>query len=291
MRIWLNGLTTTPGRARISPFDRGFMFGDGVYEVVRVTNSTAPWIADHVGRLRNSLTRTSINGFDAADLQSITDQLIDESGYSEGYVYLQVTRGCERLRSHLPTTEIEPTVFGFIERTTPVADMDAPSTVTSRTVPDERWKLGSVKSISLLGHVMAAISAHEQHADEAILHRGGFVGEGTRTNVFAIVSGTIVTPPLNSDPPVLPGVTRAKVIALAQSMGLRIGERPLRLEELKSASEIWLTSTRRLVSAVVELDGRRVGDGTPGKVTRQIFERLKQRLTADSTTAALHAVR
>jgi D-alanine transaminase len=290
MRIWLNGLTTTPGRARISPFDRGFMFGDGVYEVVRVIDSTTPWIAAHVERLKNSLARTSITGFDAADLQSIGDTLIEESGYEDGFVYLQVTRGCERLRAHLPTTAIEPTVFGFIERAPGLAEMSSPSTVTARTVPDERWKLGSVKSISLLGHVMAALAAQQQNADEAILHRGGFVGEGTRTNVFALIAGTIVTPPLNSDPPVLPGVTRAKTIALAQSLGMRMGERPLRMEELKGASEVWLTSTRRVVSAVVEIDGKRVGDGAPGKTTCQLFEGLKQRLATDCA-AALHSIR
>ena len=266
------------------------MFGDGVYEVVRVADSTTPWIAGHVERLKNSLARAGINGFDASDLQSICETLIAESGYEDALVYLQVTRGCERVRAHLPTAALEPTVFGFIERAPGLAQMDSPSAVTARTVPDERWKLGSIKSISLLGHVMAALSAAEQSADEAILHRGGFVGEGTRTNVFAIVAGTVVTPPLNSDPPVLPGVTRAKTIALAQSMGMRIAERPLRLEELKAGTEVWLTSTRRLVSAVIELDGKRLGDGAPGKITRQIFEGLKQRLTADCA-ATLHSMR
>lgn len=290
MRVWLNGSSTTPGRARISPFDRGFLFGDGVYEVVRIFDGTPPWMSDHVERLKNSLGKTGITGFDASELQSITETMISESNYEDALMYLQVTRGSERVRSHLPTTALEPTVFGFIERAPSLAEMDAVSTVTSRTVPDERWKLGSIKSISLLGHVMAALTASEKEADEAILHRGGFVGEGTRTNVFAVCAGTIVTPPLNSDPPVLPGVTRAKTIAMAQAMGMRIGERPLRLEELKGASEVWLTSTRRIISAVVEIDGKRVGDGSPGKLTTQLFDALKQRLAADSA-AALHSMR
>lgn len=290
MRIWLNGVTTTPGRARISPFDRGFLFGDGVYEVVRVTNGATPWIADHSDRLRNSLDRAGITGFDAADLESISDTLIEKTGYDEALIYLQVTRGCERVRAHLPTKDIEPTVFGFIEEATALAEMEAPSTVTARTVPDERWKLGSVKSISLLGHVMAALKAQGQDADEAILHRGGFVGEGTRTNVFALIAGTIVTPPLDSDPPVLPGITRAKTIAMAQALGMRIGERPIRVEELKAASEVWLTSTRRLVSAVTEIDGKRVADGQAGPVTGQLFDRLSQQLTTEAA-AALHSMR
>jgi len=290
MRIWLNGVTTTPGRARISPFDRGFMFGDGVYEVVRVTDSTVPWIADHVERLKNSLALTGITGFDADDLASISESLIEKSGYDEALVYLQITRGCERVRSHLPTEALEPTVFGFIEEAPALAELDVPSTVTARTVPDERWKLGSIKSISLLGHVLAALSAQGQEADEAILHRGGFIGEGTRTNVFAVIAGTVVTPPLKSDPPVLPGVTRAKALELAVATGMRVAERPIRMEELKGASEVWLTSTRRLVSAVTEIDGKRVGEGSAGPVTCQLFERLKQRLATDCA-AALHSMR
>lgn len=278
MLVWLNGRTLDARDASISPFDRGFLFGDGVYEVVRYFAGCAVDLNRHVERLRRSLEITRIVGFEPEDLPSIGRTLLGESSLEDAMLYLQVTRGVEIPRSHVPASPLRPTVFAYAAPAPSLDAMRGPEARPVRTAPDWRWRRGDIKAVSLLANVLAMMTAEDDGADEAILIDDGLVAEGARTNVFLVRDGAVVTPPLNERPAILHGVTRARTIETARDAGLDVEERPVRVEELRRADEIFITSTRRLIDAAVEVDGRPVGDGDVGPITRRLHEGLRDRV-------------
>lgn len=279
MQVWLNGETTDAEAARISPFDRGFLFGDGLYEVVRYFNQMPVEMEGHIQRMKAGLETTSIRGFEASELESIGATLLDVNNLTDALFYLQVTRGGEASqRNHIPLGDVHPTTFGFATPAEPLTELTAALPVSCITAPDERWRRCDIKSINLLANVMAGLAAEQSEAAEAILHRGGYVSEGTKSNVFAVVNGWVVTPPISAEPSILHGITRNEVIKAARACGHRIDERYLRLEELRSASEIFITSTRRIVSGVARLDHHPISQGTVGPVTQQLFDFLRRQI-------------
>ena len=286
MKLWLNGQIVPPSKAKISPFDRGFLFGDGVYEVVRFFNGVGVGLAQHIARLRKSLADAKIRGFDAGDLTRIATTLLEADSLSDAIVYLQVTRGVEEIRRHVPVADITPTVFAYATSAPGLETLARPQTISCITTHDERWRRCSIKTISLMGNILASLAAAEAGAEEAILHRGGFVSEGTRTNVFAVHSGRLITPQIDVEPPILHGVTRAMVLEAGRANGMRLETRPLRVQELKQADEVFITSTHRLIAAVTQLDGRPVHGGTVGSITSTLFESVRLRLIESCEVAA-----
>ena len=279
MHVWLNGDIMTSSDARISPFDRGFLFGDGLYEVVRYFNGRPVEIPGHILRMKAGLDAIGMAGFDATELETIGQMLLDSNELSDALFYLQVTRGCEPdQRNHIPASRIKATSFGFVTEAEPLAALTHPRPITCITAPDQRWRRCEIKSINLLANVMAGLAADKEDAGEALLHRGGYVSEGTKSNVFAVVSGWVVTPPIGEEPSILHGVTRHAAIEAAKACGHRIDERYLRLEELRNAGEIFITSTRRIVSGVSHLDRHPISQGTVGPVTQQVFDHLKKNI-------------
>ena len=278
MKFWLNGQIVPPSKAKISPFDRGFLFGDGVYEVVRFFGGVGVGMAQHLARLRKSLADAKIKGFDAGDLTRICTALLHADALSDAVVYLQVTRGAEDTRRHVPADDLIPTVFAYATASPGLDALARPQSISCITVPDERWRKCSIKSISLMGNVLASLTAAESGAEEAILHRGGFVSEGSRTNIFAVHAGRLITPQVDVEPPILHGVTRAMVLDAGRANGMRLETRPLRVQELKQADEIFVTSTHRLIAAVTQLDGRPVHGGVIGAITSTLFESMRLRL-------------
>lgn len=289
--VWLNGRLVDERSATVSVFDRGFLFGDGVYELVRFFRC-APQSARrrigvgmplHVARLHRSLSLARIEGFDASMLPRICDDLLDANGLDDASVYLQVTRGAGSARSHVPAGALTPTVFAAATASEPIERFTSPAIVRAVLRPDLRWSLCQIKSTSLMGNVLALIEADSLGAQEAILHRDGIVSEGAYTNVFAVFGDALVTPPVDDDPPILHGVTRAEILELAPELDAPSGRgrritahvRPLGVDELRGADEILITSSRRLVSAVVELDGDPVGAGTVGPVCASVFAALR----------------
>jgi len=287
--VWLNGEILGAEAARISPFDRGFLFGDGVYEAVLCFNRVGVGMDLHVRRLERSLSLALIEGFDAARLPEICERLLEFEELRDGMVYFQVTRGCESPRRHVPASRLEPTVFAYATPVPPLASMAAPQPRACATAFDERWARCSIKSTSLIANVIAAVCGAAHGAEEVILHRDGFVTEGTMSTVLAVVGGRIVTPPLTS-PEILPGVTRQMLLDLPLDAvdPLPIDVGPLSLSELRSASEVMIASSRRLIDAVVRLDGRDVGDGGVGPVASRLFTRLREQV-ALTCAAALHS--
>lgn len=283
MQVHLNGKLIPHHQATVSIFDRGFLFGDGVYEGLRSSRGVVIGLARHVERMRNGLEEARIKGFDPASLGPLTEQLLAANNLSDAFIYWQVTRGCPLddegpARARTTRSQLTPTVLAFA---TPVAGMDDCRTPEVRRVatrPDTRWTRGHLKSISLLGGVLAAFEADEAGADDAILVRDGLVTEGTATNVFAVIGGRVVTPSLDSAP-MLNGVTRAMILDAEPGFE----QRPVTLEELQSAEEIMLVGTKTMVAGVSTLDGKPVGKpgSAPGPRTRAMLETLVRQVNRD----------
>lgn len=280
MQVYLNGQWLDGDSACVSVLDRGFLFGDGVYEVIPVYGGYAFRLQAHLNRLQRSLHETRIpEPHDREGWQAIIDGLIERFGADgDASVYLQVTRGVAQ-RDHAFPAEARPTVFGMINPLHPVDEAVLEQGVAAIVREDIRWHRCDIKSISLLGNVLLRQEAVEAGAAEAILIRDGLVTEGAASNVFVVKSGEIITPP--TDECLLGGITRELVLELARFHGLAVREAPVRELFLRNADEIWLTSSTKEILPVTRLDGKPVGEGVPGPVwhtMRELYVRCKERL-------------
>lgn len=259
--VYLNGEYLPLGEAKVSVLDRGFLFGDGVYEVIPAYQGKLFRFDDHVQRLNNSLhaIRLEVNK-SVADWRAIFEPMLD--GSKDQYIYLQVTRGYAPKRDHGFPEQTVPTVFAMCSDIKPFAGRE--TGVSAVTMEDSRWQMCHVKAITLLANLLLRQEALDQDCAEAILVRNGYVTEGAASNVFAVIDGELITPPKNNE--ILPGITRDVILELAQANNMPCREEIIALEGLQNASEIWVTSSTREIVPVVELDGRIVGSGKPGPV-------------------------
>ena len=279
MLVYLNGEYLPRERALVPVDDRGFLFGDGVYEVTRALDGRVVDHDRHARRLARNLAELAIApaGLDAASLREIAERVLAESGLGEGHatVYLQVTRGSAPRTHHYPDPRhVPPTVYVSASRFTPL-DAARATGVAVITVPDLRWGRCDIKSINLLPNVMAKQAAVAAGAHEAVFVRDDVVTEGGATNVFAVVDGVVRTHPQSTA--VLPGITREIALELAHALGAPVREEALGVDELPASDELFLTSTTNDVMPVVTVDGRTVGDGAPGPLTRRIAEAFARR--------------
>ena len=257
--VFLNGKYLPREQAKISVLDRGFIFADGVYEVLPVYNHKMFRLAEHLQRLENSLEMIHIrNPHTNAEWSAILEELIEKNEGKNQSIYLQVTRGVAE-RDHIFDENMEPTVFAMSRALPDGTKKDGVAAITHE---DTRWKYCNIKSIALLPGVLLRYEAHKKSAREAILLRDGFVTEGAASNVFIVKNNIIVTPP--KDNKILPGVTRDLVAELAKSNELHFQEREISAEELALADEIWITSSTQEIVPVVKLDGKVIGNGVPG---------------------------
>jgi D-alanine transaminase len=272
--VYLNGEFLPLDQAKVSVLDRGFLFGDGVYEVIPVYGGRPFRLEEHLERLGNSLRGIRMESpLSTAEWTRIFDRLI--GGDHDQSVYLQVTRGVAPKRDHAFPKGIAPTVFVMC---TPIAPIPAEG-VKAITLDDIRWQWCHIKAITLLANVLLRQQAVDQGCAEAILVRDGFAVEGAASNLFAVVDGVLLTPPKGNA--ILPGITRDLVLELALRNNISAEVRSITLKELQRASEVWLTSSTREVLPVVELDGHPVGDGKPGPIWKQtnaIYQAYKQQL-------------
>ncbi|MCS6806296.1 MAG: D-amino acid aminotransferase [Acidobacteriota bacterium] len=267
--VWLNGEFMDFASAKVSIDDRGFQFGDGVYEVVRVYDGRPFALEPHLARLRQSLREIELDiPLSDAELAETARELIRRSGLREAEYYLQITRGVAR-RYHLFPVGVPPTIVMTVRPVRPVPLEWRERGIAVKTFPDERWGRCDIKSINLLPNVLAKERAHRVGAQEALLVRQGIVTEGTSSNFFFFNEGALVTPLLG--PHILPGVTRNLVLQLAQQHGLHTIERNATLDEFKAASEVFLSSTMMEMLAVVKIDDEPIGDGQPGPIFRQLY--------------------
>ena len=281
----LNGEYLPLAEARISPLDRGFLFADGVYEVVPVHRGRPFRLREHLRRLDDSLAAIRLgNPHSDAEWAAIVQRLVATAGAPEVLVYVQVTRGAQSGRNHLFPTEPRPTVFAF------ASPYPAPSAavlaegLSAVTLQDIRWNRCDIKSVALLANVLLRDEARQQGADEALLVREGLLLEGSSSTIFLCVGGAVITPP-NSHL-ILPGTSRDAVLELARDW-LPSQESEIESRDIECAEELWLASAGRGVLPVTRVDGKPVGDGAPGPLWQEMYARLQRHLDDIAATPAL----
>ncbi len=271
---YLNGEFLPLENAKISVLDRGFIFGDGVYEVIPVYSRRPFRLPEHLHRLQHSLDAIRLgNPMPDAEWTRLIQELVGRHAGEDQSVYLQVTRGAAK-RDHAFPKEARPTVFMMSgPLVTPSKDL-VDNGVPCITGVDYRWLKCDVKSISLLGNCLLRQSAADAGAVEIVLFRDGFLTEASASNVFVIKDGRLLAPPKNHL--ILPGITYDVVLELAKACGIPIELREVSEQEVRSADEIWVTSSTKEVLAVTTLDGRTVGSGKPGEVFKVVHQEYQQ---------------
>ena len=264
---YLNGEYLPLEEARISPMDRGFLFGDGIYEVIPSYGGRTVGFAPHIERMRDGLAAIDIRlDYTEEQWREICDGLVDANGGGDLGIYLHVSRGADTRRYHAYPEGVEPTVFGFTFEIppAPVADRSTTQVFTASTAQDLRWKRCNIKSTALLGNVMHFNQGYQGGNSETILYNEqGEITEAAACNVFIVKDGKVATP--DTDFQILPGITRLLLIEILRADGgIPIEERVVTLDELRHADEVWLTSSTKEVAPVVMIDGAPVGDGEVG---------------------------
>ena len=267
--VFLNGQFLPIEDAKVSVLDRGFVFGDGVYEVVPVYSKVPFRLEEHLARLERSLAAVGIcNPYTREQWRGFIAGVIERQPFDDQAVYFQVTRGVAK-RDHAFPKHAVPTVFMMSNPLVPPPAALVESGAAAITAHDNRWLRCDIKSISLLGNVLLRELSAEADAVETILFRNGRLTEASASNVFIVKSGTVQSPPKNEL--ILPGITYDVVVELARANALPLEFRDITEGEVRAADEIWVTSSSKEVLAVVRLDNAAVGDGRPGPVFRRMY--------------------
>jgi D-alanine transaminase len=270
----LNGALVPANEARISPFDRGFLFGDGIYEVVPCYGGKPFRLQAHLDRMQTGLDAIGIaNPYSPARWNELVHELIAANGAGDLGLYIEITRGPEQGRDFLPQPGTMPTVFGFCWRLAAVRIEQLERGVSAATLDDIRWLRCDIKSVALLGPVMLRMEAKRRGADEAILIRDDYLAEGSSSAVCIVKDGRVVTPPPSEKR--LPSITRLVVAEVVAALGLPLDVREVHLSELYAADEIWIASSTREAIPVTRIDDRVVGNGKPGAVWRRVFDEFQ----------------
>lgn len=265
---WVNGSFVAEADAVVSIFDRGFLFADGVYEVIAVVDGRFVDDGPHLDRLERSLAAIALAcPLSRASLHDTLRSLVERNALTEGLVYLQVTRGAAERDFAFPA-DPQPSLVAYAR---PLALVDHPRAgvgASAILVPDQRWARRDIKSIALLPQVLAKQAAKAAGAFEAIMIEDGHISEGGSSTLFMVHGGALHTHPLTHD--VLPGITRERTIALAAAHGIAVHERRIPVDELRAADEIFITAATAFVMPIVTLDGATIGAGRPGPITTRL---------------------
>lgn len=267
--IFLNGAFVAPEDAKVSVLDRGFLFGDGVYEVIPAYGGRPLRAPEHLRRLDASLGAIAMeNPLTDQQWLAVFDRLVAAAPGVDQAIYVQVTRGAAPVRDHRFPKQVNPTVVAMAKPMKPRDPVIAEYGVSAIVREDIRWTRCDIKAVSLLAAVLLRQEADQADAEEALLVRDGCVVEGSTSNLFIARDGTLVTPP--KDNRLLHGITRDLALELIRGAGMPVEERDITVEELRAADEVWITSSTREVMPVTRLDGVPVGDGTPGPLWRRV---------------------
>lgn len=279
MQVYLNGQYIDHTRATIPVDDRGFLFADGVYEVIRIYDGRQFLGAEHMQRLRRGLAALHIDSAVVDSLSDIADRLISDNGVTgDGTVYIQVTRGVAPRRHAFPDPAVDPTVYVLAKPFTQYPADYFETGVPSISVPDTRWSRCDIKSIALLPNVLANQQAHHAGAFEALFIKDGVLIEGSHSNLFGVLDGTLLTYP--SCNYILPGITRALVLEMARELNIPVAEAPIPWERIDDVEELFLSGTTTEVMPISRVDDRIVGDGTPGPITTRLQRAYRERIAA-----------
>ena len=267
MIVYLNGKMLDLENAVISPFDRAFQFGDGVYEVIRYYPGKFFEYESHIDRLKSSLKKIEIAFTKFENIETILHELIRKNNLDDqlSIAYIQVSRGNYFPRRHFYNDNLEPSIFIYIEKF-PAKSDDMKNGVRVGLEEDIRWLRCDIKTTSLLPNVLSKQRAVKNGLSEIIWHRNSFITEGTQTNVCFVNNGELITPPLSNL--ILPGITRKIVLRLCEKLGVKYFKRDVKVSELKYFGEILLLSTTAEVTPVIEFDGNDINDRVPGPICK-----------------------
>ncbi|WP_088329055.1 aminotransferase class IV [Lacimicrobium sp. SS2-24] len=279
--VYLNGQFIPKNQASISPMDRGFLFADGIYEVVPSYQGKMVGFKQHMQRLHDGLAALEIDvDMTLAQWQAIFERLMSENGAGNLGIYLHVSRGTEDNRAHRYPQQLSPTIFAFTFEipAEPVARIESAHTYKVVSEQDKRWKRCNIKSTALLGNIMHFRSGQKAAVDEVLLfNEHNELTEAAACNVFIVKEGVVITPELDNQ--ILPGITRFILLdALLKDGHIPVEVRKVHMDEVRYADEIWLTSSSKEVAPVVELDGKAVGSGQAGPIWQQaqsLFSKVK----------------
>lgn len=273
--VYLNGEYLPLERATVSVEDRGFLFGDGIYEVVRAYGGRLFELDAHLRRLQRSAAGALLPLAPAvADLPRIMTRLLTENNVQDINLYIQCTRGATHPRAHAFPVQPQPLLLVMPQPLYVVPPEARTQGAEAITAPDLRWGRCDIKSIMLLPNVMAKTRAREQGAFEALLVRDGTVTEGSSSNVFAVFNGRLATHPANHN--ILGGITREVVLRLARDMRMEVCESAFTVEQMYAAQEVFLSTTTAEVLPITQVDDRTIGNGLPGPVTLRLYEAFRR---------------
>jgi D-alanine transaminase len=266
---YLDGAYLPIEEAKISPLDRGFLFGDGVYEVVPSYAGSMVGFAPHIARMQDGLAAIGMTlDWSESDWAELCNRLISENGTGNLGLYLHVSRGADTRRFHAFPKNVNPTVFAFTFEIAPppVADKALAHGYHVATAKDLRWRRCHIKSTALLGNVLHFQQGYESNCDETILYNSNNeLTEASACNAFIVKDGVVITPPLDSQ--LLPGITRHIVLDILRKDGaIKVEERVVTMDEVNNADEVWITSSSKEIAPVTQIDGVPVGDGQVGDV-------------------------
>jgi D-alanine transaminase len=279
MQVYLNGQFVDQNEVSVSPMDRGFLFGDGIYEVTRIVNGRPFRLDDHLARMDDGLAGLGIV-LDPAERKRIPElhyELIEKNGLGDGQatVYLQITRGTAFPRTHgFPDPAVKPTVFMTAAGFKPFTELHA-SGITAITVGDVRWARCNLKTVNLLPNVLATNTAKQAGAGTALMVRDGVITESPNANVFGVIDGVLYTYPVCHY--ILNGITRKTVIDIANEIGIPLRETPIRDTETDRLDELFVSGTTTDVQPIVSLNGKPVGDGRRGPIVKALQDELLNR--------------
>ncbi|MCL8209122.1 MAG: aminotransferase class IV [Actinomycetia bacterium] len=278
MRVYLNGRYQERDQAGLDVDDRSFLFGDGVYEVIRLYDGRPFELDRHLDRLEQSERGVWMEPVDRGTLAEVVAEFAAHEGrtWPDAIVYIQVSRGAAPRSHSFPDPPVPPTVLVWARPVKPVAPEQARAGIAAVTVADDRWARCWIKTVNLLPNVLAKEAARRRGADDAVFVRDGMAIEATSANLFVVRGGRLYTAPVTNY--ILPGVTRAVVLELADELGLEVRLEPTPVEALEAAEEVFLTGTTTEVMPVTRLDGRTVGTGRMGPVTEALWRAFRRRV-------------
>ena len=271
---YLNGEKILLTEARVSPLDRSFLFGDGIYEVIPVYDGKLFRAPQHLARLARSAEAIRLrNPHDAAQWTTLLQDLVAANGGGDQYVYVQLSRGAEYGRNHAPLPDIPPTVFAYSSPWPVPSPQTLSAGLSCITAEDTRWARRDIKSVALLANVLLRQLAVDAGAAETILLSDGELLEASASSVHVVRNGVVMSP-VNSRR-ILPGTTRSVLEEIIDSLGIPRQTVPVTEAQLRSADDVWLAAATREVQPVTSIDGKPVGDGRPGPVWRRVYDRYQ----------------
>ena len=260
--------------AKISPLDRGFLFGDAIYEVIIAVNKKPFELIAHLTRLKKNISSLKYSLSDQFDLEETILEVISRNKFLNQVIYVQISRGTDIVRDHIPSDDLTPTIF--VSSHELKTDFSPSSGEKAILLEDFRWRKSQIKATSLLANVIYRSEAKHQEVFEAILFENGFITEGAVSNVFCCIDNKILTPPLTEN--ILPGVTRKVILELIQDTSFEYEETKITVDSFLAAEEIWVTNSTKGVIPIIELDGKKIGSGLPGEKYLQISKAFISRL-------------